>query len=145
MFNVIEHSDINMTYNTVALRYVLEFCSMCKPVDVIGFKECCKIYHYMSSQRLGRLGCIWTTDTALQWFEAFYLIKLYICYPGNPKDYHFRPLSEIEDLDLTQDQLFTPREGKCAPYGLVILVFNGSHYENTINLYNNDSSFFCVG
>ena len=105
---------------------------MCKPADVIGFKECCKIYHSMSPQRLGRLGCIWPTDKALQWFEAFYLIKLYICYPGHPKDYHFQPFNDIEDLDLTQDQLFTPRVGKCAPYGLVILVFTGSHYENTI-------------
>ena len=38
-----------------------------------------------------------------------------------------------------------PRVGKCAPYGLVILVFNGSHYENTINLYNKDTPFFPVG
>ena len=71
MLNNIEHSDINVTYNTVVLRYSLEFCSMCKPADVIGFKECCKIYHCMSPQRLGRLGCIWPTDKALQWFEAF--------------------------------------------------------------------------
>ena len=52
MFSKIEQSDINVTYNTVVLRYLLEFCSMCKPVDVIGFKECCKIYHSMSPQRL---------------------------------------------------------------------------------------------
>ena len=73
---------------------------MCKPVDVIGFKEYCNIYHSMSPQRLGIFGCIWPTEKALQWFEAFYLIKLYICNPGNPKDYHFLPLNEIEDLDL---------------------------------------------
>ena len=66
MFNNIEPSDINVTYNTVVLRYLLEFCSMCKPVDIIGFKECCKLYHSMSPQRLGRLGCIWPTDKALQ-------------------------------------------------------------------------------
>ena len=78
MFSNIEPSDINATYNTVVLRYLLEFCSMCKPADVIGFKECCKIYHSLSPQRLGRFGCIWPTDKALQWFEAFYLIKFYI-------------------------------------------------------------------
>ena len=78
MFGNIEPSDINVTYTNVVLRYLLEFCSMCKPADVIGFKECFKIYHSMSPQRLGRLGCIWPTDKALQWFEAFYLIKLYI-------------------------------------------------------------------
>ena len=38
MFSNMEHSDINVTYNTVVLRYLLEFCSMCKPVDIIGFK-----------------------------------------------------------------------------------------------------------
>ena len=103
MFSNIEPSDINVTYNNVVLRYLLEFCSMCKPSDVIGFKECCKIYHCMSPQRLGRLGCIWPTDKALQWFEDFYLIKLYICNPGASPDYHFIPLSEIEDLELTQD------------------------------------------
>ena len=145
MFSNIEPSDINVTYNNVVLRYLLEFCSMCKPADVIGFKKCCKIYHCMSPQRLGRLGCIWPTDKALQWFEAFYLIKLYICYPGNPNDYHFLPLNSDEDLELTQDQLFMPRVGKCAPYDLVILVFNGSHYENTINDYNKDTPFFHVG
>ena len=38
ILNNIEPSDINATYNTVVLRYLLEFCSMCKPVDIIGFK-----------------------------------------------------------------------------------------------------------
>ena len=99
----------------------------------------------MSLQRLGRLGCIWPTDKALQWFEAFYLIKFYICNPGLSKDYHFLSLDSDEDRNLTQDELFKPRDGKCAPYGLVILVFNGSHYENTINLYNKDTPFFHVG
>ena len=99
----------------------------------------------MSPQRLGRLGCIWSTDKALQWFEAFHLIKLYICNPGAPHDYYFQPLSEIEDIELTQDQLFTPRVGKCAPYGLIIRVFTGSHYESTINAYNKDTPFFPVG
>ena len=72
------------------------------------------------------------------------MIKLYICNPGAPLDYHFQPLDSDEDRNLTQDQLFTPKAGKWAPYGLVILIFNGSNYENTLNLYNNASPLFYV-
>ena len=45
----------------------------------------------------------------------------------------------------TNDSLFEPVEGKCAPYGLVLVVFNGSHFVQTINKWNKEGPFFQIG
>ena len=50
-----------------------------------------------------------------------------------------------EDRHYNQDKLFILDDGLCAPYSLVLFIFNGSHYERTINQNNEDTPLFYMG
>ena len=89
LFENINLGDINMTLNKVVLHHLMNFCSLSNPTDVSAFNECFKIYHSMSPRHLGRLGCVWATSDTFQWFENFYLIKIFVCRPGIEVDQHF--------------------------------------------------------
>ena len=45
----------------------------------------------------------------------------------------------------TNDSLFEPVEGKCAPYGLVLVVLMILIFAQTINKWNSDEPFFEIG
>ena len=80
------------------------------------------------------------------------LIKIFVCRPGIEVDKHFSPINsdglfnyDTFETKETIDCLFEPVEDKCAPYGLVLDFFNGSHFEQTINKWNSDGPFFEIG
>ena len=142
---------ISNTYSKIVLGYLLKFCSEYSEKSIKTFRESVEIYTSLPPSLVGRLGCNWMNEDVIAWSEIFFCVKLFICCPGLGDTNYFRPADNLmtmdfkEDPDDPNDFYFRIKENKITPTGLVVLVFEGSHYYCVLRNAGCDCPFYQIG
>ena len=161
-----DENKISDAYCLIVVRYLFNFCLKLKDDFLSKFQEGVEIFNAMPPSLLGLYGCNWANNDILTWFERFYLVKFFICFPGDG-DVHFnvhKPSggSEFDYIDRNHDfddkvgptennaldlnnEYFKLKDGELAAIGFIIIVFDGSHYNCLLRPSGSSCPFFQVG
>ena len=99
----LDENKISDAYCLIVVRYLLNFCLKLKDNFLSKFQEGVEIYNAIPPSLVGLYGCNWANNDILTWFERFYLVKIFICFPGMNESAHFnvhKPSgSEFDSID----------------------------------------------
>jgi len=134
------------TYSKIVARCLLKFCSFLEEDRIKTFREMFGIYTSLPPSLVGRLGCHWMNEDVIAWFEVFFCVKVFVCRPGLPGDYHFAPsLVDFDKDEPGNDYYFKIKNNQICPIGLVVIVFEGFHYQCVLRNSGSDCPFYQIG
>ena len=135
----------------IVLCYLLKFCSEYSEKSIKTFRESVEIYTSLPPSLVGRLVCNWMNEDVISWVEIFFCVKVFICCPGLGDGNYFRPADNLIMIDFKANQddsndfYFQVKEDKIIPTGLVVLLFEGSHYHCVLRNAGYDCPFYQIG
>ena len=150
----LNESEVSACYNTIVLKYLSNFCSKIKQDFKKKFYNAIEKYVAMPPSILGTYGCFWANNESVDWFEQFFLVKIFIAFPGMNEAYTFTP--HVNDAYMTSstdynyesnrhNKFFELKDNELAAIGLIVLVFDGSHYDCLLRPTGSKIPFFQIG
>ena len=140
----------SITYSKIVFGYLLKFSSELRANRLQTFRDGAELYSCLPPCLVGRSGCHWMNEDAIAWFEIFFCVKVFVCRFGSGPE-HFRPFDNLalmlekSNEDESSDFYFQIKDNQIIPIGLVVILFDGSHYHCVLRNTGCDCPFYQIG
>ena len=120
------------------------------------FQDCVRKFISLTPSQVGKFGCMWGTDDFLNWFQCLFNIRIFVINIQETGTQKYTTSSFVNELldkgnqsydeEHLNDKFFDLNiKNRLVPYGIIIVLMEGSHFDRVFKLHNRRSPIIPSG